>query len=131
MYPYKVQVQTACKGNQVLRSINIDTGLRNLTQENIAGMDINTQIRTLNVLDDFCRHIIKCGRYLERLDLYMRLDYPYPMIEKEYNKFINRLHKVRIGYKLSEVDRLTDYINMGEAWNTKRYEALNALWNIF
>ena len=84
-----------------------------------------------HVEDEECRNIIKCGRYLERLDLYMRLDYPYPMIEKEYNKFINRLHKVRIGYKLSEVDRLTDYINMGEAWNTKRYEALNALWNIF
>lgn len=84
-----------------------------------------------HVEDEECRNIIKCGRYLERLDLYMRLDYPYPMIEKEYNKFINRLHKVRIGYKLSEVDRLTGYINMGEAWNTKRYEALNALWNIF
>lgn len=84
-----------------------------------------------HVEDEECRNIIKCGRYLERLDLYMRLDYPYGMIEKEYNKFINRLHKVRIGYNLSETDRLTDIINMGEAWSTKKHEALNALWRIF
>lgn len=84
-----------------------------------------------HVEDEECRNIIKCGRYLERLDLYMRLDYPYHMIEKEYNKFVNRLNKVRIGYKLSEIDKLADIINMGETWSTKRYEALNALWNIF
>ena len=33
-----------------------------------------------NVDDEECRNIIKCGKYLERLDLYMRLDYPYRMI---------------------------------------------------
>ena len=33
-----------------------------------------------NVEDEECRNIIKCGKYLERLDLYMRLDYPYRMI---------------------------------------------------
>lgn len=84
-----------------------------------------------NVDDEECRNIIKCGKYLERLDLYMRLDYPYRFIEKEYNKFLNRLHKIRIGYNLSEVAKLTEIINMGEAWKTKYYEAVNALWNIF
>ena len=84
-----------------------------------------------NVEDEECRNIIKCGKYLERLDLYMRLDYPYRAIEKEYNKFLNRLHKIRIGYNLSEVSKLTAIINMGEDWKTKYYEAINALWNIF
>lgn len=84
-----------------------------------------------NVDDEECRNIIKCGKYLERLDLYMRLDYPYRLIEKEFNKFLNRLHKIRIGYNLSEVAKLTEVINLGEAWKTKYYEAINALWNIF
>lgn len=84
-----------------------------------------------NVDDEECRNIIKCGKYLERLDLYMRLDYPYRLIEKEFNKFLNRLHKIRIGYNLSEVAKLTEVINLGEEWKTKYYEAINALWNIF
>lgn len=70
-------------------------------------------------------------RELERLDLYMRLGYPYRQIEKEFNKFLNRLHKVRIGYNLSEVDRLTEIINLGENWNTRYHDALQALWNVF
>lgn len=81
--------------------------------------------------DEECRNIIKCGKYLERLDLYMRLGFPYRYIEKEYNKFLNRLHKIRIGYNLSEVDRLTEVINLGEGWTARREDALNALWNIF
>ena len=84
-----------------------------------------------NVEDEECRSIIKCGKYLERLDLYMRLDYPYRMIEKEYNKFLNRLHKIRIGYNLSEMDTLNDILNMGENWHDRSREAVAALWNIF
>ena len=75
--------------------------------------------------------MIKCGKYLERLDLYMRMDYPYKYIEKEHNKFLNRLHKIRIGYSMAEVGRLTEIISMGESWRDHYYEALNALWNIF
>lgn len=83
------------------------------------------------VEDEECRNLIKCGKYLERLDLYMRLNYPYRMIEKEYNKFLNRLHKIRIGYNLSKVDTLNEIMNMGENWNERYQDALVALWNIF
>ena len=83
------------------------------------------------VEDEECRNIIKCGKYLERLDLYMRLDFPYRLIEKEHSKFLNRLHKIRIGYNLTQVDRLTEVINLGEAWTGRRQDALGALWNIF
>ena len=69
-----------------------------------------------NVEDEECRNIIKCGKYLERLDLYMRLDYPYRMIEKEYNKFLNRLHKIRIHYNLSEIDTFNEIMNLGDGW---------------
>ena len=69
--------------------------------------------------DEECRNIIKCGKYLERLDLYMRLDYPYRMIEKEYNKFLNRLHKIRIHYNLSEIDTFNEIMNLGDGWRDR------------
>ena len=83
------------------------------------------------VEDEECRNLIKCGKYLERLDLYMRMDYPYKYIEKEHSKFLNRLNRVRIGYSLPVVDRLSEIISMGESWKERYNEALNALWNIF
>ena len=61
----------------------------------------------------------------------MRMDFPYRLIEKEHCKFLNRLHKIRIGYNLTQVDRLTEVINLGEAWTGRRQDALGALWNIF
>lgn len=84
-----------------------------------------------NVEDEECRNIIKCGKYLERLDLYMRLDYPYRMIEKEYNKFLNRLHKIRIRYNLSEIDTLNEIMNLGDGWRDRYQDAVTALWNLF
>lgn len=84
-----------------------------------------------NVEDEEGRNIIKCGKYLERLDLYMRLDFPRPYIEKEFNKFLNRLHKIRIGYHVSEADRLVEIMNQKENWEARRLEALDALWKIF
>ncbi|MCD8370458.1 MAG: alpha-E domain-containing protein [Clostridiales bacterium] len=84
-----------------------------------------------HVEDEECRNIIKTGRYLERIDLYMRLGYEYKAIEKEHNKFLKRLHKIGIGYNLSEVDKLAEILSLGEDWKTRYYEAINALWNIF
>lgn len=83
------------------------------------------------VEDEESRNIIKCGRYLERVDLYMRLGYNIRSIQKEYSKFLNRLQRVRIGYNLSEVDKLGEIIGLGEGWEARRQDALNALWNIF
>lgn len=81
--------------------------------------------------DEECRNIIKCGRYLERLDLYMRLGFPYKAIEKTHGKLLNRLGKVTIGYNIEAADRLNDVINMGESWKERYNEALGALWDIF
>ena len=47
-------------------------------------------------------------------DLQPVLDYPYRMIEKEYNKFLNRLHKIRIRYNLSEIDNPSAYTQVSE-----------------
>lgn len=84
-----------------------------------------------NMEDEEGRNIIKCGKYLERLDLYMRLDFPYSYVEKEFSKFKNRLGKVRIGYRVSEAERLAEIIRQKEDWEAGREDALHALWNIF
>ena len=54
------------------------------------------------------------------------MDYPYKYIEKEHSKFLNRLNRVRIGYSLPVVDRLSEMISMGESWKERYNEALNA-----
>ncbi len=84
-----------------------------------------------NMEDEEGRNIIKCGKYLERLDLYIRLHIPYPYVEKEFRKFSNRLDRIHISYNAAEVERLTEIINQKEEWTTRRQDALNALWNIF
>lgn len=84
-----------------------------------------------NVEDEECRNIIKCGKYLERLDLYMRLDFPYFYVDREFNKFLNRLHKIRIGYNMEEADKLIEVMGLKENWVERRQDALTALWNIF
>ena len=81
--------------------------------------------------DEECRNIIKCGRYLERLDLYMRLDFPYRSIEKEFSKFSNRLRRIKTGYNIEAYDRLCDVINLGEGWKERYNEGIYALWDIF
>lgn len=83
------------------------------------------------VEDEECRNIIKCGIYLERLDLYMRLDFPYSAIEKTFSRFSNRLHRISIGYNFEAFDRLTDVINLGEKWRERYNEGIYALWDIF
>ena len=81
--------------------------------------------------DEECRNIIKCGKYLERLDLYMRLGYSAKAIDKEFSKFENRLHRVRLPYRRENEDRLREIISLGDGWREYEKEALEALWNLF
>lgn len=83
------------------------------------------------VENEECRNLMKCGRYVERLDLYMRLDYPYPMIEREFSKFLNRLRRVGVRYNLGKLDELTAFINQKEKWTEHYNEALNCLAAVF
>lgn len=83
------------------------------------------------VLDEECRNIIKVGRYLERLDLYMRLKYPYAAIDKEFSKFINRLERVKMPYNSSRLEQLKEILSRGEDWVGSYYDAIGCLYMIF
>ncbi len=83
------------------------------------------------VEDEEGRNIMKCGKYLERLDLYLRLGYPSRLVEKECSKFLNRLHKVQLNYNKDCEEKLTEIISQGEAGRARYEEALEAIWKFF
>lgn len=63
------------------------------------------------VEDEDCRNIMKCGKYIERLDLYIRLEYHTKDIEKEFRKLLNRLHKTQMYYDAAKLEKLKDMID--------------------
>lgn len=79
------------------------------------------------VEDEDCRNIMKCGKYVERLDLYIRLDYHVKDIEKEFNKLVNRIHKTHMYYNIEKLDKLTDIINQHSEEGTGYKDALLCL----
>ena len=83
------------------------------------------------VLDEENRNIIKCGRYVERMDLYLRLNHSYEEISKEFAKFSNRLERVRIGYDHDKFQLLGDMMSREEDYQDLRMQMLETLQVIF
>lgn len=79
------------------------------------------------VEDEDCRNIMKCGKYVERLDLYIRLEYHTKDIEKEFSKLLNRIHKTHMYYNIEKLDKLTDMINEKSEEGARYIEALEYL----
>lgn len=77
-----------------------------------------------------CRNIMKCGKYVERIDLYIRLNYHTKDIEKEFSKLVNRIYKTHMCYNMENLDRLTEMVNRKSDWKEDYREALNYLGNI-
>ncbi|MDO4174508.1 MAG: alpha-E domain-containing protein [Eubacteriales bacterium] len=59
-----------------------------------------------NIWDQRARNIIKCGRYVERLDLYFRLSFPTAAIERTLCKMTPRLKQCGIAYDQEVLDIL-------------------------
>ena len=47
------------------------------------------------VVSDNSRDLMKCGRHLERLDLYIRLGYPRRDLDREMHKFEHRMERIK------------------------------------
>lgn len=80
-----------------------------------------------DVDNEECRNIMKCGKYVERMDLEMRFEMPYLRIERDFTKLMNRVNRVHIAYNLDKLARLTEIINEKEAWKEDSVEALALL----
>ncbi len=64
-----------------------------------------------NVYDQRCRSIIKCGRYIERLDLFLRLSFSSEEIERTLCKMTPRLKQSGFEYDAAVLDSLYAYVN--------------------
>ena len=83
------------------------------------------------VEDETSRNILKCGRYMERLDLYLRLKMPYSKIEKEYSKLKNRMEKSRLSVNENAKMRLSEILDQKEEWQKEYRDAINSLEGLF
>ena len=52
------------------------------------------------------RNIIKSGRRIERLDLYLRFEMPVESLQKEMKRLMERLNKVKFQYNEEAVDKV-------------------------
>ncbi|MDO4345345.1 MAG: alpha-E domain-containing protein [Eubacteriales bacterium] len=73
------------------------------------------------------RNVLKCGKYLERLDLYFRFDYPTAMLEKEYSKLKNRMCRVKLVCYDEKLEEFIQIVRNPEARKKKYTEALELL----
>lgn len=78
-----------------------------------------------------CRNILKCGKYVERIDLCIRLDYHAKDLEKEYRKLCNRLEKTNLAYNKESLERLEDIILREENLKSCYQEALKCVGGLF
>ena len=78
-----------------------------------------------------CRNILKCGKYVERLDLCMRLDYHTKDLEKEYRKLCNRIEKTGLDYHKESLERVGEIMLREEDPKLHYREALGCLGGLF
>ncbi|WP_293689545.1 alpha-E domain-containing protein [uncultured Phascolarctobacterium sp.] len=69
-------------------------------------------------IDDYvesseCRNIMKCGRYIERLDLYIRLDYDTNALSLAYTRMLYRLERSRCDYDKQNLAMVSSAFDAG------------------
>ena len=79
-------------------------------------------------------NIIYCGKYVERLDLYLRLDYPFHKIEREFKRLCEHLQRVPKNtpyrYNTKQLCTLVDILNT-DSYNGHSESAVFALERLF
>lgn len=87
------------------------------------------------VYDDEILTIIRCGKTVERLDLYLRLEEPYEQIQLEFNRLCRNLSKVPKNtpyrYNTKRLSVLVELMGMGESYTERVGEAIMSLGRLF
>jgi uncharacterized alpha-E superfamily protein len=82
--------------------------------------------------DGEARTIVKCGKLVERLDLYFRVWYDYKLINSEYEKLCNVLARVRKGFCNAEhLAVLVEALATEESYKARLEEVLESLNRLF
>ena len=83
-----------------------------------------------NIASEECRTLIKCGKYVERLDLYVRLGYGFREVEKEASKLLNRLAKSHFPNREEDAQKLREYTKDADTYARSKNEILSLLWTV-
>lgn len=66
------------------------------------------------ILSENTRNVLKAGRYLERVDLYIRLDYPEASVRREYAKLAHRMsHLTPMQYDENKFQQVSAAVTRG------------------
>ena len=83
-----------------------------------------------NIASEECRTLLKCGKYVERLDLYVRLGYDFAEVEKETSKLLNRLGKSHFPHRDTDAQKLREWTRDAERYAAARQDILDLLWTL-
>ncbi len=79
--------------------------------------------------------IIRCGKSVERLDLYLRLKYPWRMINLEFERLCRHLQNVPKNspyrYNTKHLSVLAELMGMGEDYTERADEAIISVGRLF
>lgn len=81
-------------------------------------------------VEEDIRDIMKAGKLVERLDLYLRLGMDLSLVEREYCRLKARVNKLHVEYNKAALEQLSEIIGKGAAWREQYQEALYALGSI-
>jgi len=78
------------------------------------------------------RTIVKCGKLVERLDLYFRFSYNHMLINNEYEKLCHELARVRKGFcNARHLAVLVEVLAIEESYKARLDEVLDSLSRLF
>ena len=88
-----------------------------------------------HIYDDEIRNIIYIGKTLERLDLYMRMRFPFATVEKEFIRLCKNLHRVPkdtpFRYNTKYLSILVETLGTKEDYEKDTCKALKSLGHLF
>jgi len=88
-----------------------------------------------HLYDDETRNIILCGKYVERLDLYLRMHYNFRSVKKEFSRLCKKLDTIPENtpyrYNTQHMSELTDILGTAEDYKKDGERAIISLEHIF
>ncbi len=88
-----------------------------------------------HIFDDEIRNIIYIGKTVERLDLYMRMKYPYEKVKLEYVRLLKNLRRVPKGtpyrYNTAQLSVIEETLGTREDYERGTGGAIDSLGHLF
>ncbi len=88
-----------------------------------------------HIYDDEIRNIIYIGKTVERLDMYIRMKYPFERVEKEFIRLLKNLNRVPKGtpyrYNTKYLSDLVEILGTQEDYRRDSEKAVDSLGHLF